>query len=35
MYIYELWGHTVSLKTTQFGKEIRLVCEDKKVVVKK
>jgi len=35
MYIYELWGHTVTLKTTQFGKEIRLVCEDKKVVVKK
>ncbi len=34
-YIYELWGHTVNLKTTQLGKEIILVCEDKKVSVKK
>ena len=33
-YIYELWGHTVTLKTTQLGKEIRLVCEDNKIVVK-
>jgi len=34
-YIYELWGHTVNLKTTQLGKEITLVCEDKKISVKK
>ena len=34
-YINELWGHTVTLKTTQLGKEISLVCEDKKIVVKK
>ena len=34
-YIYELWGHTVTLKTTQLGKEIKLVCEDNKISVKK
>jgi len=34
-YIYELWGHTVTLKTTQVGNEIRLICDDKKIVVKK
>ncbi|MBZ9686604.1 SpoVR family protein [Clostridium estertheticum] len=34
-YIYELWGHTVTLKTTQIGKEITLLCEDKKISVKK
>ena len=34
-YIYDLWGHTVSLKTTQFGDEIRLVCEGKRIYVKK
>ncbi|MBU3143316.1 SpoVR family protein [Clostridium sp. CF012] len=34
-YIYELWGHTVTLKTTQLGKEITFVCEDKKISVKK
>jgi len=33
-YIYELWGHTVTLKTTRLGNEIRLVCEDKGVVPK-
>ena len=33
-YIYELWGHTVNLKTTQIGNEISLVCDDKKIVVK-
>ncbi|MGH4123684.1 MAG: SpoVR family protein [Clostridium sp.] len=34
-YIYDLWGHTVTLKTTQIGKEITFVCEDKKVSIKK
>ena len=34
-YISELWGHTVTLKTTQLGKEIMFVCEDKKVTMKK
>jgi stage V sporulation protein R len=33
-YIYELWGHTVSLKTTQLGKEIKLVCDKKQITVK-
>ena len=33
-YIYELWGHTVNLKTSQIGNEIKLVCDDKKVIVK-
>lgn len=34
-YIYELWGHTVTLKTTQLGKEVRLECENKKISVKR
>jgi stage V sporulation protein R len=34
-YIYELWGHTVVLKTTQIGNEIRLVCEDKRITIKR
>lgn len=34
-YIYELWGHTVTLKTTQLGKAITIVCEDKKITIKK
>jgi len=33
-YIYELWGHTVTLKTTQGGNEIRIICDDNKIVVK-
>ena len=33
-YVYELWGHTVILKTTQNGNQIRLICDDDKVVVK-
>lgn len=33
-YIYELWGHTVSLKTTQLGKEIKLVCDNKQITAK-
>lgn len=33
-YIYELWGHTVTLKTTRVGNQIRLICNDEKVVVK-
>ena len=34
-YIYELWGHTVTLKTTQLEKEVKFVCEDNKVTIKK
>ena len=34
-YIYELWGHTVSLKTTLLGKGISLVCEDNKIAIKR
>jgi len=34
-YIYELWGHTVTLKTTQLGKELKLVCEDKKISLRR
>jgi stage V sporulation protein R len=34
-YIQELWGHTVALKTTQLGKEIKLVCENKNIITKK
>ena len=33
-YIYELWGHTVTLKTTQGGSKIRIVCDNNKTVVK-
>jgi len=33
-YIYELWGHTVTLKTTQIGNEIRIECADDKIIVK-
>ncbi|MCJ7687815.1 MAG: SpoVR family protein [Clostridiaceae bacterium] len=33
-YIYELWGHTVSLKTTQLGKEIKLVCDNNQITSK-
>lgn len=32
-YMYELWGHTVVLLTKQLGKEIRLTCDDKRVVL--
>lgn len=34
-YISELWGHTVSLKTTQLGKDIKYVCEGKQIIVTK
>ena len=34
-YIYELWGNTVTLKTTQLGNEIRLVCEEKRISIKR
>ncbi len=34
-YINELWGHTVNLKTTQLGKVIIYVCQDKKITIKK
>ncbi|MGV8982269.1 SpoVR family protein [Clostridium sp.] len=34
-YIYELWGHNVTLKTTQLGKEVRLECVNKKISVKR
>lgn len=33
-YIYELWGHTVTLKTTRVGNQIRLICNAENVVVK-
>ena len=33
-YINELWGHTVTLQTTQIGNKIKIVCEDNKIVVK-
>lgn len=33
-YIYELWGHTVTLKTTQIGNEIKLVCDGNKIIAK-
>jgi len=33
-YIYELWGHTVTLKTTQLGCKIRIICDDNKVTMK-
>ena len=32
-YIYELWGHTVVLKTMQHEKEVSIVCEDKKIIL--
>jgi len=34
-YVYELWGHTVTLKTTQLGNEISLVCEGKSIAIKR
>ena len=34
-YIYELWGNTITLKTTQLGNEIRLVCEEKRISIKR
>ena len=34
-YIYELWGHTVCLKTTLLGKGISIVCEDNKISIKR
>lgn len=33
-YINELWGHTVTLQTTQIGNKIKIVCEDNKIVAK-
>ena len=34
-YVQELWGHKVTLKTTQLGKEVNLVCKDKLITIKK
>ena len=34
-YVFELWGHTVILKTKQNMKDITLVCENKQNVIRR